>query len=173
MKKNFKWFAAAVILFLIFGFTFLTVQQAQRNDANSPQIQMAEDAAAALNTGTKPSDLTRGHVDMAASLAPFTIIYNKTGAVVSGSGYLNGSIPTPPLGVLTASTGKEYSFVSWQPQGDVRIAAVTTTAKNYYVLSGRSLKEVEKNENKTFWFAFMGGVLSELVLAAAFIARKA
>lgn len=172
MRKDIKWIAAALIIFLIFGFMYLTVQQAQRNDANYPQIQLAEDSASALNTGTKPSSLTEGRVDMASSLAPFTIIYDKSGKVVAGNGYLNNKIPIPPVGVLTSSANKNYSFVSWQPASNVRIAAVTATADNYYVLSGRSLKEIEKNEHRTFMFVFVGGILAEIVLAGAFVAAK-
>lgn len=168
MKKNSKWFAAAAILVIIFGFIYLSVQQAQRSATNSPQIQMAEDAATALNGGADPGSLTQGRVEMSRSLAPFTIIYSKDGRVVSSSGYLNNKVPAAPLGALKASENKDYSFVSWQPQGDVRIAAVTTTANNYYVLSGRNLKEVERNENATFLFSAVGFILSIAVLAAAY-----
>ena len=36
-----------------------------------------------------------------------------------------------------AANKKDYHFVTWQPQANIRIAAVTAAAGNYYVLSGR------------------------------------
>ena len=169
MKKLPNWLAAAVILVIIFGTIYAVVQQSQRNGANYPQIQLAEDTAASLNFGVKPATLVPGKVDISSSLAPFTIIYNLSGKVVAGSGYLNGSIPTIPIGVLSSSKNKTYNFVSWQPQDNVRVAVVSVAANNYYVASGRSLAEVEKNENKTFTLALLGGLASIVVLAAAFL----
>lgn len=61
--------------------------------------------------------------------------------------------------------------MTWEPQSGVRIASVTVAAKDYYVLSGRSLTEVEKNESETFRIAFIGGVLSLLVLGVVLVAR--
>jgi hypothetical protein len=164
--------AGVGILVVIFGTLYAAVQQAQRSGANYPQIQMAEDTAAQIGKGRDPhisSSLTP--VDMASSLAPFTIVYDKKGKVVSGSGYLGKKVPDAPVGILQASKGKDYNAVTWQPREGVRIAAVTVSAGKYYVLSGRSLTEVEKNENKTFWLAFAGGVISIIILAGATAAK--
>jgi hypothetical protein len=108
-------------------------------------------------------------VDIGKSLAPFTIIYSKSGQVVAGSGYLSGSIPTAPLGILTQAKGNAYNSVTWQPQTGVRIAAVAMAANNYYVLSGRSLTEVEKNENRTLQLAALGGLAALAALGAAYV----
>lgn len=172
MKKLAPWLGSVLILVIIFGTIYGVVQQAQRLGANMPQIQMAEDTAALLNKETRPQVLTQGDVNIQSSLAPFLIVYSKSGKLVSGSGFLNGKVPTAPIGVLTNSNNKDYSTVTWQPSSDVRIAAVTVAANNYYVLSGRNLKEVEKNENHTFWLAFAGGVFSLAVLALAYVVAK-
>jgi hypothetical protein len=171
-------FASVGILVIIFGTIYGTVQQAQRNDANYPQIQIAKDKAAQidsdynLRSGYNPQiPQSLVPVDMRTSLAPFMIVYDKNGQVVSSSGYLNGKTPKAPLGILTDAKGKEYNAVTWEPQKNVRIAAVTVAAKDYYVLSGRSLTEVEKNESETFKLAFMGGVLSLLVLGTTIVAK--
>ena len=168
MKKLLPWFAAFLLLVVIFGTMYTVVQQSERRDANYPQIQLAEDTAAKLNQGADPKQLVGGTVDMAASLASFTIIYGKSGQVIGGSGYLHGKLPTIPYGVLAAAQGKDYHFVSWQPEPDVRIAAVSVAAKGYFVLSGRSLKEVEKNEAKTFQLSLLGGVIATLMLGAVY-----
>lgn len=163
------------MLVVIFGTIYAAVQQAQRSAANYPQIQMAEDTAAKVNKkGFNPQFSTIGltePVDMGSSLAPFTIIYDQKGNAVSGSGYLGKKVPKAPLGILRAAKGKDYNAVTWQPEKGVRIAAVTVAADKYYVLSGRSLTEVEKNENNTFWLAFAGGVISIIILAGATAAK--
>ena len=164
--------AGVGILVVIFGVIYATVQQAQRSAANYPQTQIAEDAAAQIDKGHDTHVAsTLSPVDMQSSLATFTIVYDKKGKVVSGSGYLDKKVPKAPLGILEGAKGKDYNAVTWQPKKGVRIAAVTVAAKKYYVLSGRSLTEVEKNENKTFWLAFAGGIISIIMLAGAIAAK--
>jgi hypothetical protein len=172
MKKNALWLGAIAILVIIFGTIYTIVQQAQRSDADYPQVQMAEDAAAALNNGAQPMTLVGSKVNINTSLAPFTIIYDKSGHIVAGSGFLNSSVPTIAFGVLSAANGHTYNRVTWQPQNGVRIASVSVAAKHYYVLSGRSLAEVEKNETKSFQLSVLGGVCSLIVLGLAFLTTK-
>lgn len=161
------------LLVIIFGTIYVVVQQAQRNDANYPQIQLAEDQATQITRNNNPYVASAmAPVDMKSSLAPFVIVYDHSGKVVSGSGYLNGKVPKPPAGILSEAKGQAYNAVTWQPGNGVRIAAVTVTANNYYVLSGRSLTEVEKNESETFKLTFVGGMLSLLVLVAALVGRR-
>ena len=159
---------------LIFGTIEGVGQQIQRNDANMPQIQQAEDAANQLNTFNQISALAGSPqpVNMATSLAPFIIVYNKQGMPLYGTGYLNGKLADAPLGILQNSKGEDYYSITWQPQDNVRIAAVTTTANNYYVLSGRNLKEVEANEQETLQISFLGGVLSLIAIAFIWYTRR-
>ncbi|MEK7059724.1 MAG: hypothetical protein AAB971_03135 [Patescibacteria group bacterium] len=169
MRRLFPWLAVLTILVIAFGTIYAVTQQAQRRDANYPQIQLAQDTAAALNRGDVPLVLVHDSIDMAKSLAPFTIIYNKSGKVVIGSGYLNGKIPQVPIGVLDAANGKPYHAITWQPETKVRIAAVAVAAKDYYVLSGRSLTEVEKNKAHTLQLTLIGGLISVMLFAVVFI----
>src|SRR5438045_1128517 len=102
---------------------------------------------------------------------PFRLHLGKGGSPAkavpsAASGYLDGRTPAVPYGVLTAAKGRDYHMVTWQPAGDVRIAAVTVAAKNYYVLSGRSLKEVEHNEARTMILCAFGLAVSLAALAA-------
>lgn len=160
------------VVIVIFGTIYTVVQQAQRNDANYPQIQLAEDTAAQIKSGSDPYIASLNPpVDMRTSLAPFTIVYDKAGHPLSGSGYLNSKVPNAPSGILTAALGKTYNAVTWQPQKDVRIAAVTVTAKGYYVLSGRSLTEVEKNETHTLQLTAIGGIIALVLLGIGAVGK--
>jgi hypothetical protein len=168
MKKFLPLLVVLAVVTVIFGTIEITVQQSLRLSANDPQIQMAEDTASALDGGAVPQGLVPSQVNINRSPAPFVIIYDKSGRVVSGNGYLNGHVPTVPFGVLTSARGQDYSFVSWQPQSDVRIASVSVAAKNYYVLSGRSLKEVEGREQKTMLLVAFGYIVSVLIILVGY-----
>jgi hypothetical protein len=71
---------------------------------------------------------------------------------------------------LQAAKGKDYYAVTWEPKNDTRIAAVTVAGKDYYVLSGRNLNEVEKNENRTLLLSLLGGIISVILLGVIFVA---
>jgi hypothetical protein len=169
MKKNIPWVGAFVILVLIFGTIYGVVQQSQRTAANEQQIRLAEDTAEALNNGVKPSALPQGKVDIGKSLAPFINIYDTKGEVLNGNGYLQNEVAKIPKGVLFAADGKDYHAITWQPTSDLRFAAVTVKANGYYVLGAKSLREVEKNEQKTLQVAFLGGFLSATTLLVAYL----
>jgi hypothetical protein len=151
------WLPFAVTISAFCALTYASVQQAYRQGANDPQIQMAEDGAAAMNNGAPveavvPSTL----VDVEHSLSPFIILYDANGQVVKSSGLMGGSTPKLPAGVLDNAKQNGLNRVTWQPQAGVRIAAVIIpyTAKGGgFVLAGRSLREVEIREDQTFQFA--------------------
>jgi hypothetical protein len=69
--------AAATVVILLIS---VAAQQDLRRGANDPQIQLAEDAAAQLDAGATPAAvLPPEHVDMAHSLAPFVIVFDRQG----------------------------------------------------------------------------------------------
>lgn len=172
MKRYIDLLAAIGIVIVIFGTIYGAVQQAQRRDANYPQIQLAQDTATQIDSNKDPHIASLfTPVDISKSLAPFVIVYDQKGNVVSGSGYLGKEIAKVPLDVLQASRGKAYDAVTWQPESDVRIASVTVAAKSYYVMSGRSLAEVEKNENHTLLIAGIGCILSLLIIGVSITAK--
>jgi hypothetical protein len=170
MKHFYPWAGAAVIIVLVFGTMYGITQQAQRSGANDPQIQLAEDSAVLLNQGIRPSMLTQETTNMARSLAPFVNIYDKNGKSVSGSGLLNGKVPVPPAGFFKSANGRDFYAETWEPQNGVRVAAVVVAADKYYVLSGRSLTQVEINENRTFEIAAAGGIVSLVLLGLMYLA---
>lgn len=161
---------SGLVIIIVFGTIYGVTQQAQRSEANYPQIQLAEDTAAALNRGEAPA--VYGDVDAGSSLAPFTIIYDKKGREVVGSGHVKGKVPTAPIEMLKAAEGQDYHATTWEPAKGPRIAAVTVAAKEYYVLSGRSLREVEKTISQTAQLSLLGGLLSLLLLGGAVIINR-
>jgi hypothetical protein len=158
----------AVLATLLCGVVYLIAQQSLRSGANDPQVQVAEDAARALDTGSQPSSVVDPTtVDLDRSLALFVIVFDGAGRVLAGNGQLDGDYPVPPAGVLGHATPDAPSIVTWQPRAGVRIAAVTARWAGGTVLAGRSLREVEKREDQALLLAGVGWIVTLGALAAA------
>ena len=158
---------------------YAAVQQAHRSTANDPQIQMAEDAARALEGGASiESVLPPARVELERGLAPFVVVYDAQGRPLAGSGTLRGRLPSPPAGVFEFVRANEEERVTLQPERGVRIAAVVRRASAPsagFVLVGRSLREVEEREYRLRLIcalalaAVLGGTLLVVALSEALL----
>lgn len=146
--RLFKYLCLLAVVTAIFGSIDLAVQQDYRQSANDPQIQLAEDAAVALDRGAAPQWNASNQIDAGTSLAPFIVIYSASGTPVAASGLINGSLPTIPVGIFTSVNAHGEDRVTWQTPTGLRFAAVIVPYSNGYVLAARSLREVEIRENK-------------------------
>lgn len=96
-----QWLPIAVAITAACGLVYLAVQQELRQTANDPQIQMAEDAAAALENGaTVDSRVPAEKVAIESSLAPFVMVFDDRGGVLGSSATLHGKTPELPEGIL-------------------------------------------------------------------------
>jgi hypothetical protein len=159
------------ILLTLFGaFGAFIFQGLLRHGANEPQTQMAAFYASKIASGVKPSDaIPRNNVDIERSLEPFAIFYNDDGAPVTATGFLNQTIPTPPHGVFNYVRSHTTDTVTWQPQPNVRIAAVVYRVSGPtpgFLLTGRSLRVVEEQENILRNMVFGGWFLVVFLLIA-------
>jgi hypothetical protein len=161
------WLPFAVVTTAFCLLVYATVQQVYRQNANDPQIQMAEDAAFALDDGAMVGQIVPTQkVDVSRSLAPFYLIFDATQKPVGLSGILNGDMPQLPDGVLDYAEQNGEHRLAWEPQSGVRIAAVIVPYKDGFVLAGRSLREVELRESQLATFTRLTWILA---LAAIFI----
>lgn len=164
--------AAAVLSVLSYGNT----QQALRQSANQPQVQLAQDAARQLDSGTSAADVVPPtQVDVARSLAPFLIVYDAKGQVVASSGQVDGSTPPLPDGVLDAAKAAagRGDRITWQPADNVRIAAVVIPYRDGAVLAGRSLSEIEAEESHALQVALAGCLVALAASAVASLLASA
>ena len=147
----------------------LVEHQQLRLQANDPQVQLAEDAAARLAVGAAPAAVLPpgGEVDIARSLAPFVAIYDATGTPLASSGKLHGAAPRLPGGVLDFARAQGGHRLSWQPEAGVRHALVVVPVRGRaaaFVVAGRSLREVEARKGQVMdfllllWAAGVGGL---------------
>ena len=162
IKSIFRvWLPFAVVATAFCALAYSSVQQVQRHDADDPQIQLAEDAASALNHGAAVNDvLPKNSVEMSQSLSPFVVIYGRDGKPIASSGLLNGQVPEYPKGALVSSLANGENRVTWQPKEDVRVASVVVPYDDGFVMAGRNLREVEKREDQTEIYAAITWVLT-------------
>ena len=153
--------AATVLSFAIYA----GVQQAQRSAANDPQIQLAEDAAAALANGASPRDVIAGpQVDMRTSVAPWVVVYAPDGTPLASTASFDGHPPVPPGGLLDDARSGRLDL-SWEPVDGLRFAIVAVPYEGGTVVAGRSLRDVEERETRSLEIAALGW-LGALVVAA-------
>ena len=164
----------ACVATLLCGLLYAVVQQDLRSGANDPQLQLAEDAARALDGGAGPASVVGSPpVDIAASLAPFLEVFDASGNVLASSARLDGRDPVPPIGVLDHARTSSPNAVTWQPRAGVRIASVTVAWQGGTVLAGRSLREVERREDRLLLLVGAGwaGTMVALVVVSVLTAR--
>jgi hypothetical protein len=156
----------AVVASGLAGTIYLVAQHDLRSGADSPQLQMAEDAAHALDGGASAASVVGPSVvDADRSLAPFVVVFDRTGTAVAASGTVAGALPAPPRGVLEAASAGSPNRVTWQPQPGLRFATVTVAWSRGTVMAARSLSEVERLEDGTLWLVAAGWVATMLTLA--------
>src|SRR5271154_1856176 len=109
-----RWYPLAFAVTVVCALAYAAVQQDYRQSANDPQIQMAEDAAAALASGTAAQTLVPSDtVNIGTSLAPYLVFYSASGTPVMGNGLLNGALPNLPQGLFTYTAGAGEDHVTW------------------------------------------------------------
>ena len=171
-RAAFVFLPLAILAAGLAGTVYIVAQQGLRAGADSPQLQLVEDAARALDAGAAPEAVTGPPtVDVANSLAPFVVVFDAQHHALAGSGRLDGALPTPPSGVLdhAAATGSP-NRVTWQPRPGVRIATVTVAWSGGTVMAGRSLGEVERLEDQALLLVGAGLVATLAGVAAASVA---
>ncbi len=160
--KNTKRFArlvslvALLIPFAVITMIFFTIygaiQQSIRQDANNPQIQMAEDASVALSRGDVPASVVprTALIDLRWSLDPFIMVTDGSGLVLESSGMLglNDKPLALPAGVLEHFSPTGERKITLEPEPGVRLASVIVRyaapgGRVGYVIVGRSLREAE------------------------------
>ena len=136
--------AGATLLTLLI---YASVQQAYRQGANDPQIQIAEDAARAVAHGADPASLVSGApVDIGASAAVWTAVVDGEDRALAANLRLDGHTPLPPAGVFADARRNGENRVTWQPRPGVRSATVSVQvsgASRAVIVVGRSLRDTE------------------------------
>jgi len=175
--KYFIWWTGGfLIVSLIFGGIYLTVQQGLRQGANDPQIQLASDISAELAGGASPTEFDSvNKTDISKSIAPFLMIFGSDGKLLASTGKLDGADMAVPKGSLDYAKSHRDNRVTWQPKVGVRNALVIVPFKGTqegFVAVGRSLREVEKRETFTFEAVALLWLVSMIIFSLLIIYSK-
>ncbi len=91
MKKITLWVVIMAVITLFAGLVYAAVQQNYRQNANDPQIQIAEDTASSLSSGASiKSVVPATQVDIAKSLGLFVAVYDDSGKLLATNANENG-----------------------------------------------------------------------------------
>jgi len=167
--------AALIVVTILCGLIYATVQQSHRSVANDPQLQIASDLKSAIEHNHPVAQWMNGDsIDISQSLSVFKTLYKKNGAPLQSTGFLDGQLPQIPRGVLDFTNKYGEDVITWQPGQGVRIALVVEAVASPeigYVVAGRSLREVEKRESDlttmvlVAWLICSGVILLHFLLS--------
>jgi hypothetical protein len=169
-----RWLPFAGLATALCILIYLAVQQAGRQTANDPQIQIARDARAALSSGQSVSTvIPAAQIDLGTSLSPFITAVSDDGTVLASSGRLHGQLRSVPKGVLSNVRRDGEEAVTWQPEPGVRMATVVTRnpgSSGGFIVVGRSLAETESRISSigSLLLAGWAGTLIGLIVLVAF-----
>lgn len=173
IRSLLRWLPIAVACTAVLGASYGFAQQVYRMGADDPQTAMAASVAAQWLEGQEPDKLvSKTTVDPSTSLEPFVILFDAAQKPIASSARLSGETPVPPKGVLEASKESGENKVTWQPQGDTRIAAVIVPVEagaRGFVLVGRSLRVVEERISGLATLAWMGWLVTMVASFAAVV----
>lgn len=161
---------AAIVLAVVFASMACMLVRDNRLQANDTPQLLAIQVAKQLDAELGLSSVNMGATDLANNPVPFVIIYDKDGRPVGGSGYLDAQLATIPAGVLEHAKPMGHA-VTWQPADGVRLATVTVTANDYYIVGGQSLAQTDSRAKRTVAMAVAGYAGTVLLLMAYAVLR--
>jgi hypothetical protein len=170
---------ATVLALALYGIP----QSVLRSGANDPQVQLAGDLAAHLQEGVPIAEaMPHASIDLARSLSPFLIAYDKDGRPLASQATLDGATPVLPRGVFDYVGRHGEDRITWQPRPHLRIAAIVERVdggQGGYVVAGRSMREVENRIDNVqkmaglAWLGMLGLILAGTVAFGWYTRRNA
>lgn len=170
----FAWAPLAFAISVIIASFYIGAQQAVRQAADYPQIQIAQDLATDLFQNKDPSVSLKANVDIEKSLAPFVILFDSNGKAVEGTGKINDKLAQVPSEMLESARQKTEHRTTWQASKTTQVATVVRYYQNSkragFVLSGRNIRETQKQTSNLLLISTVAWALSltgSLALAIA------
>lgn len=162
----------AVVLLALAGLAGLG-EQAVRQPANHPQVEMAATAVSQLDGGASPSAVVPARrVDLAQSQEPFVIVVDAQRAVLASSASLGGQVVLPPQGVFDYVRSHGEDRLTWAPAAGVRSWIVVDAFHGGFVVAGRSPGDGEQTAYLLiFWGSFVSFGLAMAAAAGLVLTR--
>ncbi|HEV7166764.1 MAG TPA: hypothetical protein VGN49_02230 [Micrococcaceae bacterium] len=174
MKRLIPWMVGLVVVTLLFGSVYASLQQLGRQaDDDVP-------AALALSRLNSPDPQVLAGaipVDLAQGPGTFVNVYHGDGTPIVGTGTLAGSVPRLPDGVIDSALRTGQDRATWQPQPGVRYAVVARAARaagdtgdtgDTVVVAGQNLQPSESRDRLVQLFLGLGWLGSVLAIGAGY-----
>lgn len=153
-----KFFSPLIMISGLCLLVYLVMQQNYRLSANDPQIQITRDFQ---------GEIPKETVEISKSLSVFVAQFDKDGNLVKSNAKLDGNDISIPKGVFDYVRDHGEDKITWQPEKGVRQAIVVNKYKDGFVVSGRSLSEIEKRiDNLSF---YVGSAWAGIVIISLFL----
>lgn len=168
------WIVGVFAVTVAIAAVYLGLQQLNRSSADDAGDRLASQVVSAGSAGSGGAAATAvsparlgvaAHVDIARSREPFFVVYDQSGAPVSGTGYLDGTLARIPVGVLQSARASGSDRVTWQPRPDLRFATVAVADGDRVVLAAQSLKSSEDRIDRLGLMLVAGWIAAVFLLA--------
>jgi hypothetical protein len=160
------WIVGAFAVTVAIAAVYLSLQQLNRSAADDAGDRLASQVTSAGGAGGGAGGAgAAAHVDLATSLAPFFVVYDRSGVPVSGTGYLDGRLARIPAGVVRTALAEGMDRVTWQPRPGLRFATVAQKDGDRVVVAGQSLKPVEDRIDRLGLMLVVGWIAAVFLLA--------
>lgn len=160
-----SWSPLGLTITLIFLVIYLVMTQSYRHNSYDPQIQVVNDYVNNLEDGKKidPAKIT-SKVNIKTSLSSFVMFFDKDQKTLASTAKIGGATPTLPKELLQDAKKKGEVRVIWEPEKGIKTATVVRyyQAKDNsgYVVTGRSLKEVENRISNLNYLITIGFIVT-------------
>jgi hypothetical protein len=148
------WIAGAVLITFAAGAAWLGYGVSLRSGGDQQPLRLATRAASLLEAGSRPADILPPAINMAASPAPFVMVFDRQHHVLASSGRLNGRMPALPGGVLAWAARHGEDRITWEPRPGLREAAVIEPygqPRPGFVLAAQSLQTISARQRTLTW----------------------
>lgn len=157
---------------LFSGLVYGAVGQSLRLLADDPQVQITQDILSSLGQGADPKQLSATVSDISTTMTPYVIIYDNNEKVLGSTIELDKKTPVPPKGVFEKAKKYNENRFTWEPKKGLRQAAVMVKYKDGFVLSGKTLKEVENRTKIIFKLVGVAWVIGIAATSMAFLLTR-
>lgn len=170
------WIVGAFAVTVAIAAVYLGLQQLNRSAADDAGERLASQVVAVGGDGgfsggggavggVTASTGAAARVDLAASLAPFFVVYDRSGDPIAGTGYLGGQLARIPVGVVRSALAAGVDRVTWQPRPGLRFATVALRDGDRVVMAAQSLKPVEDRIDRLGLMVVVGWIAAVFLLA--------
>ena len=148
------WIAGAALITLAAAAAWLGYGVSLRSGGDQQPLRLATQAASRLEAGSPPASILPPAINMAASPAPFVMVFDRRHHALASSGRLNGRIPVLPGAVLAWAARHGEDRITWEPQPGLREAAIIEPygqPRRGFVLAAQSLHTISARQRTLTW----------------------